>query len=931
MEEVVGRDSELEAIDGWLDRPQPSVLLIEGEAGIGKTTLWHIGVERARARGLRVLTCAAARSEATISFTALRDLLDDSFDDVADELPSPQRRALAVTLLREEPSGAPPEQGVIAVSFLTAVRALAAQTPTLLAIDDVQWLDPASVAPLQYALRRLDHQLLSILLARRTTEEATTPAVLSHLNDGIVEVLPAQPLSIGAIGRILHLRLGDVYPRPALHRLHVAAGGNPFFALELARALKKSAAPPRAGETLPVPPSLRELVHDRLGALPQETLDVLAFSATMSRPTLELVRAGVELDPAPALQPAIDAHVVVVEGESIRFSHALYAAAAYELTSVGGRRDIHRRIAEVVDDLEERARHLALATDGEHRAVAQTIEAGATVAFERGSPAVAAELAAEARRLTPARDAEDVGRRALAEIDYEFAAGDTAQASALLEELVAATQPGPERARLLSRKARIRHFGEDIRVSVDLLYQALAEAGDDDALRGEIEEGLAWGLLLLRKDLEAAAGHARSAARLAEVRDDEGALAEGLAAQALLEFVLGRPWEETMARALALEEWTLDFRVLRHPSFAYGYCLGCSDELDAARDVFEELEARARRGGDESALPSIHNHLAMIELLAGNWDRSTGHADEGYARALESGQRPTQASTLAKRALVQVRRGDVEVARATAMQALELADVDVARPEQALAGGGETAIWALGLLELSLGNAEEAHRFLGPMCSALLASGVQEPGEARCLPDEVEALVLLERFVEAEILLERLDEWALRLERPSTLAAAGHCRGLLQAARGQLPEAVAALETAAAEHERARMPFECARTLLALGSVARRNRQRKLAREALQRAHATFQELGAESWAARSRSELGRLGGRAPSSGELTPTEQRMAALVAEGKSNKEVAAAMVVSVHTVEAALTSIYRKLDVHSRTAMARKLAEPRLSKH
>jgi DNA-binding NarL/FixJ family response regulator len=479
----------------------------------------------------------------------------------------------------------------------------------------------------------------------------------------------------------------------------------------------------------------------------------------------------------------------------------------------------------------------------------------------------------------------------------------------------------------------VQHFGQDIDASVTLLYEALAEVGDDVALRGEIEEGLAWGLLLGRRDLKAAEQHARSATRLAEERDDPAALAEALAAQALTSLVLGGEWETTMERALALEASTLDLRVLRQPTFAYGYCLSCADDLDGARDQFEELHRRASQRGDEGSVPSILNHLALIECLAGNREAAARHADEGYVRALESRQRPTQASILAKQALLAGRLGSVEEARETAGRALAAAgqpDFDTSRPEDAMARGGETAVWALGALELSLGRADEAHRILGPMCTALLAAGVAEPGEIRCLPDDIEALIALGQLDEAEAGLGVLEGWWRRLGRPSTGATAGRCRGLLLAERGESSEALAVLEAAAALHEQLPMPFEHARTLLALGTAERRALRRRAARETLQRALAIFEELGAELWAEKTRAELARIGGRAASPGGLTPAETRIAGLVAAGKSNREVAAELVVSVHTVEAALTSIYRKLDVRSRTEMARRLADPAAAK-
>jgi DNA-binding CsgD family transcriptional regulator len=923
--ETIGRDAERGELGRWLQSPEPPVLLIEGEAGIGKSTLWRAGVGDAEQLGIRILACTAAGSETQLAFTTLRDVFADAFDDVADELPPPQRRALGTTLLREESGHSPPDPGAIAVASVTALAATAADRPTLVAIDDVQWVDDASAGALSYVLRRIATARVAVLLARRRDAPGPRPLGLDALTEEQVRILDLGPLSIGALGRILRERLGTPYPRPTLHRLHETSGGNPFYALELARALEDSSAPLRPGAALPVPGTLQALVEERLNALPGGTVEALRIVAALSRPGLEAVGRALDADPSPLLEPAVAAQVVDVDEDEVRFTHPLFAAAAYGFDP-RARRELHGRLARVVSDPEERARHLALGTEEPDGRVAQAIEDGAALAFARGSPAAAAQLEAEARRLTPPAEAERALRRAVAEVDFDFEAGDTAAAAELLEGLLAEAPAGRARALLLSRRARLRHFGEDIGRSVDLLYEALAEAEGDDALRGEIEEGLAWGLLLVRRDLDGAASHAASAARIAKARGDRSALAEALAAQAVTRFVTGDDsWAEPMGRAIALEDDMAGLRVLRLPSFAYGYCLSCSDRLDEAREVFSELERRARDAGDESSLPSILNHRTLIEGLAGRWDEAVAYADAGYERAVESGQHPTQVSILAKRALVAARRGDVGEARSGALSSLSLAgaDLDPSTPEQAMARGGETAIWTLGFLALSDGDPEQAHGLLGPMVDALLAAGVREPGEVRSLDDDVEALLELGLLDEAEARVRVYEEWAERLQRPSALAGARHCRGLLHATRGDGEAAIAALTVAVALHDGVPKPFERARTLLALGTQQRRARHRRAARETLGVALAGFEELGARKWTERAQAELERIGGRAPSPDGLTPTEQRVAALVSEGKSNKEVAAELVISVHTVESALTSIYRKLDVRSRTELARKL--------
>jgi DNA-binding CsgD family transcriptional regulator len=676
------------------------------------------------------------------------------------------------------------------------------------------------------------------------------------------------------------------------------------------------------GESLP--PSLDEILASRLATLPATTRLWLAAAAALSRPSIEVLdrAAGRPGAVATALTPAV-ADGVVSLADEVRFGHPLLAAAAYALLPEFERRSLHRRLAAIVEDAEERARHLAAASVPPDGAVAGALEAAAVAASGRGATRIAAELVAQASRFTPVADEPARRRRVLLEAEYRFEAGDAAAAEQALRALVAAEPAGPGRARLLSRLARYRHFADDVAAGVELLRIALAEAGDDPGLRFEIEEGLAWGLLLLRREVPLALEHARSAVRAAERLGDPAALAEALAAEGLTAAACGQPGGMALERAVALEPATLRLRVLRHPSFAYGYWLTCVDELERARAVFAELRRRAMEAGDDSALPPIYNHLAMVECLAGNWSAALRHADEAHVLALQDRQRPSEAASLARRALAEVLLGEVGSAKATARRSLEIAGgeaFDPARPEPALGRGGEIALWAIGLLELSVGHPAEADRYLRPLSQALLEAGIREPGELRCLPDAVEACIGLAEFDAAERLLGVLEAIARSSARPTALATAARCRGRLRAATGDLRGAVAALATALEHHAASPLPFERARTLLALGELRRRTKQKRLARDCLTEALAEFDSLGATVWAGRARAELARIGGRSRAEG-LTATEERIARLVAEGRSNKEAAEILFVTPKAVETMLTRIYAKLGVRSRTALAR----------
>jgi DNA-binding CsgD family transcriptional regulator len=233
----------------------------------------------------------------------------------------------------------------------------------------------------------------------------------------------------------------------------------------------------------------------------------------------------------------------------------------------------------------------------------------------------------------------------------------------------------------------------------------------------------------------------------------------------------------------------------------------------------------------------------------------------------------------------------------------------------------------LGFIALSAGDHAAVDAHIGPLSAVLPTDGRFDPGLARFVPDHVEALAALGRADQADHLLAPFQAQAHALDRPWALSAAGRCRALLHAASGDPGAALAAADSALAAHNRVEMPFEHARTLLVAGTIRRRARRRREARETLEAALAEFTRLGATAWADRSRAEIGRLGGRAPSPTTLTESERRIAERVAAGMTNKEVAAALFLTVSTIEAALWKIYRKLDVRSRSELAAKLTQGR----
>lgn len=903
---IVGRDAELVAIEDWLDDAHASALLIEGAAGIGKTTLVRAGIERASAAGFEVLAARPTQAEADLSFVALADVLDGVIEEVLDALPQPQRRALEAALLLGDPGtvgAVSTDPRAAAVAVLGALRTLGHSRPVLVAVDDVQWLDAPSATALAFAGRRLQAENVHFMLARRRGHgDAVTPELEA------VESLTVGPLSAGALHRLVRARLDVVLARPELRRLQDLSGGNPFYALELASAYRAGTMELRRGERLP--PTLDALVGHRVTTLPKETREALAAASALSHPSAKLVA------PSRVLEPAVSAGVITVEDDEIRFAHPLFASAAYAALDPARRGPLHARLARLTADAEERARHLALAAQGPDGRVAAALERAAEVAAKRGALAAAGDLLAESRRLTPAQDAVDVARRQRAEARYANLAGDPDHARALLDSLLGGTPRGPARAGILAELAHVHWYGVDWRSAVGLYRSALKEAEGDARLQAKVEMELAQILNLVQEDVSEVLAHARHAAELAETFSDETVLVQALLLQAMEELLAGRGFQSVLIdRALMLAPAAADLPVVQQPSDYVAVMRALTDDFAEALDRFDAIRAEALEQG--SAAPFIWTvlRMALVECLTGEWERALVHVEEGLEEAVQSGEQANEAALHAARSLIDAYLGRADSARTSAARALDLSSL------LGVTAARVNATWALGLLELSFDRPAEAHARLDPLIRDRQAAGVAEPGALRYVPDDVEALVLLGRSKEAEELLAWYEERARALDRASALATSARCRGLLAAARGETDGALAALEHALGEHARVELPFERARTMLVQGSVQRRANERRAARATLEEALAEFERLGAARWAGRARAELARIGGRRRSDGDLTPSERHVAELVAEGRTNREVAAALFLTERTVETHLTHVYAKLGVRSRTELAR----------
>ena len=908
--EVVGRDAELRSLSAFLGRrvtvDGPIAIALEGEAGIGKSTLWRAAVAEASERGLRVLVTRAAESERTLAHAGLGDLFDGALDDVLPRLSAPRRRALEVALLVEDAGGRPVDRRALGVAVRGALEVLA-EDGLVIAIDDLQWLDASSASALGFALRRLDGVGLSLVWTRRRGEQGSS--VEQALDGDRIERLDVGPLSVGATHQILHPLLPHGVPRPTLLRLHEASGGNPFYALELGRALAADGVERDPTQPLRVPKRLEDLVADRLDGFTGATREALTLVSADARLTPALLGgAGIA---SQALEPALSEHVLELADGVVRFTHPLLASVLYQGLSGAERQRAHGRLAEVVGEPVARARHLALSTDEPDAQLGALLEEAAGAAAAQGAPMAAAELAEHAVRLTPPGERADLDRRSADAVRAHLAAGEFERASVLAAEVLERATPGAERAEALVLLSETRNMP----LAVPLLKQALQERGAPAALRASIHQRLSLDVRFI-EGLDAAESHALAAVDLAEVVGDEALRASALGGLALIQLNAGRAGALELAeRAFELVRDSEPSQATADAAFSLVHTLLWSAHLGRARVLLERLYADWSERDERLAAYALW-YLAMVELRSANYALADRYAKQARRLSGVYVREDTASPTgLFPPTLAALHLGELDRARSLAEEACRLADVHSTRLHGPLT--------TLGIVELWSGNAAAAvERFREAEEITDAADGF-EPTMQLWRAEQVEALLELGLVDEAAV---RLDAWeadARRLGRDWVVAHATRCRGVVAAACGDVEQAVGLLTEAVELHETVGDTFGRARALLALGLTRRRARQKRPAREAIELALSAFEEMGAASWAARARQELGAIGGRTRAEG-LTPAERRVADLVANGRTNAEVAATLFLAERTVASHLTRVYAKLGVRSRTELARKLA-------
>ena len=547
--------------------------------------------------------------------------------------------------------------------------------------------------------------------------------------------LSVGPLSLAAVHRLLSTRLGLELTRPELTRVHEATAGNPFFALELGRELVRTNTRPEAGRALAMPESLQELLGDRLARLPTHTGDVLLQAAALARPTVELVTAAYgERQPVlEALEAAVKEGVVELDDSYVRFTHPLLASITYEQAPVWKRRAVHRALAGVVTDSEERARHLALAAEGPDAVVASYLDTAADEALTRGALSAAAELLELAAELTP--DDPPLARaRLLRAASYHRLAGDPERAVLMLERLLPEADHGTERADVLFELSLTRLA--DPPTIIELCEQAIAEAADDDVRSARI---LAYqsGVRLFEADVTGGLRDARAALEKAERTGDPKLVAEAIARVGHAETWLGEVTPGLLERGVEIEERLgLELEYMGSPRVSLARLLIRRGDLDRAGALLRQVETRAVARGDEGTRREILWRLPLVEWLAGRWPQALDIAAAAL-EATEQTQDPHNRAFVGRvRALVETDLGLADEARASGEEGLA----------GARSAGDEVnviqCLGVLGRLELALGNLEVAAGYLRELPKRALNGGMNDPA-APFWADTIETLIAL--------------------------------------------------------------------------------------------------------------------------------------------------------------------------------------------
>lgn len=908
--DVIERPAEFRTIADFLRSAgrRASGLVIEGEAGIGKTTLWLAGIAEARQSGFTVLSARSGHAESVLAYAALADMLGDVDHAVLADLPEVQRVAIDRVLLRAGGDGPQTDQGDVAAAFSAVIDHLSEAAPVLLAIDDVQWLDPSSQAVVAYAARRTEGRF-GLLATERTQDAATTNAWLQLSSPDAMSRIRVGPLSLGGLHALISSRTGKSLPRPTMVRIVDISGGNPFYALELARAA--DGRPGRGEQVLPT--TLAELMRRRIGRLERDIQTLLLAAACAATPTVDLLAqvTGTPLPEAAALlEEAQSKALIAVDDDVVRFAHPLLARSVYTDARPSQRRAMHRALAEVVDVPELKARHMALAASSADPLTLEALDTAADAARARGAPAAAAELVELAIGL-----GGDTPMRRINAADFYLQCGDLGQAARILDDVAEHAHLSEHRALALNLMGTIEVYRGDNAQAVVNFEEALDNTRGHRELRVRTLLLLAHARLNAGQLLEALQNVERAAAN-ADYVGDRDLTSQVLTLREVIACMCGRGVDNaSLRKAVVLQDLSSRAPIAFRAHAVSAWLSAWVGRLDDARREMAIVIERCVQRGAEADQTFAAVFMTMIEVWSGNYLDAEKAAAEALERAQQLGSDQMRVVATNVQSVVAAYQGEPAATRELALAAIDLAK---------RCGSPNLTDWptaSLGFIAVSLGDHEGAIKVLKPLVDQFPLMPGTEIITALWVPDAIEALIATGRGAEAEPMIDAMETNGALLDRPWMLSIGARGRSLLLAAHGDVAAASEMAETALAQHDRLPMPFERARTLLLLGQLLRRQRKKETARATLGEAMHTFQDLGSPLWAQRAKAELDRVTMVPSQDVGLTPAEQRVAQLAATGMTTKDVAAALFISPKTVETNLSRIYRKLGIKSRAELGR----------
>ena len=895
-------------------------MVIQGEAGAGKSTLWRAGVEAAGQAGHRLLRSEPAASESDLSFAGLSDLLAGVLPAAAGQVPAPQREALEVALLLRPVGQEPPTARSVGLAVLAVLRACAAEGPVLVAIDDVQWLDGASRDALTFALRRLASGPLSLLAAARTEAAADPltagapppshgwrdlPAALP-----VAEVIELVPLDSWQIQNLLPPTVTAAQARLVARQ----SRGNPFWAMEILASLTTADAA--------VPPLARTLTDRLSRSLSAEAAEALAVVAAAGRiGVAEALAVLAHLDdPARALDAAVLAGVVVEHGDRVTVAHPLIGAAAVESLPPVRRVQLYRRLADASSGPERYAHFAALAAGpGPDSAVADALDAAAAAAHARAGNAAAGQFAAQAVAFTPEPDSGALVRRRIRAGELLFLAGEVEPSLRQVEVLDMDELSTPDLERALPMLLDMADLVRGSASATAIVTRALDRAGDDPRRRAVVLALASDYVYGIRGRRRAAAAEAISCAEIAGP-DAAPALHRALINLAVAKVYAAEGLDASILdRAERLEAALPAVQLHDTAELHRGVWSAFLEDLDTARVALGCCVERARASGEDYPLSIVLSYLATAEELAGDF-RAAAAALEAEREVSQWHDWPLSAWHLKPRCDLLIGDGKLD-------EAIQLADEHMPDDGSVTIVARFFGACVRGIVSAWRDDAEAAVHHLERAARHADQIEYRDPGLRQRIDQELaEAYISVGRLDDAGRIGSWLRDVGRRLGRPALLGDGDRIAALVLAQQGDLDAAAASGRAAVAAHGASPLRVELARSLLVLGRIERRRKARKESRSALTRARELAAEIGHRPLLAEIERELPRVAA-ARSETDLTATERRVAELIADGATNRDAAAALFVSVRTVETHVASIYRKLGVRTRVELARRLpAQP-----